>query len=217
MMTRTTDPNALLDLAWALSSLACRLEPKEAAVLARTVVEAMTKTTNALLSLAQALSSLAGQLEPKEAAAHTAKATSRLVEVMTKTTDPSELYSLAQALSSLAGRLEPNEAADRAVVVARTIGEETSPLTRLSGLATLLQAAQPPPCWLSTQELVDLLKMPTCFGPVRDVVLQMLGQKCHRHFADLWQFVDYAHEHRPDLDLTTAPARESHRTYLPPK
>jgi hypothetical protein len=74
-------------------------------------------------------------------------------------------------------------------------------------LATLLQASQQPPCRLATQELVDLLKMPTCVGPIRDVVLRLLGQKCQRHFADLWQFVDYAHEHLPDIDLTSPPKR----------
>jgi hypothetical protein len=192
-----------------LSSLAGGLEPKEAAAhtarAARTVVEAMAKTTDplALSSLAQALSSLAGRLEPKEAAT----LAPTVVEAMTKTTNPLALSSLARALSSLAGRLEPKDAADRAVFIARAIGEEVSPPTYLSGLASLLQAAQPPPCRFPTQELVDLLKMPTCVGPARDVVLRLLGQKCNRHFADLWQFVAYAHEHLPDIDLTTPPKR----------
>jgi hypothetical protein len=93
------------------------------------------------------------------------------------------------------------------VVVARALGEEASPPTRLSGLATLLQASQPPPCRFSTQELVDLLKMPTCVGPARNVVLRLLGQKCNRHFADQWEFVDYAEKHLPDIDLKSPSQR----------
>jgi tRNA A-37 threonylcarbamoyl transferase component Bud32 len=212
-MTKTTHSFSLIYLAQALSSLAGRLEPQEAAThtakAARMLVEAMAKTTSYfdLYNLERALSSLAGRLEPAEAATLAAKAARTVVEAMANTTESNTLFSLAQALSSLAGRLEPQEAADRAMVVARTFGEEASPPTRLSGLATLLQAAQPPPCQFSTQELVDLLKMPTCVGHARDVVLRLLGQKCQRHFADLWQFVDYAHEHLPDIDLTTPPKR----------
>ena len=163
--------DALRYLAWALSSLRGRLEPKEAAPLAPKVVEFMAKTTDpeARHSLAVALSSLVGLLEPQEAATLAPK----VVEAMA-TDNPYALPFLAQALSSLAGWLEPHEAADRAVV-ARALGEEASPAMRLSGLAALLQASQPPPCRLATQELVDLLKMPTCVGDGRDVVLRLLG------------------------------------------
>jgi hypothetical protein len=126
---------------------------------------------------------------------------------MGKTTDSDQLIWLAAALPALAGRLGPGEAANRAVVAARAVGEGLSPLTRLSGLATLLQASQPLPCRFSTQELVDLLKMPTCVGPARDVILQQLGERYHRDFADVWAFVDYAHEHLPEIDLTTPPKR----------
>jgi hypothetical protein len=80
--------------------------------------------------------------------------------------------------------------------------------TPLAGLATLLQAAQPLPSQSSTQELVELLKLPACVGPARDVILRQLGQKCNRHFADVWDFVDYAHAHLPEIDLTTPPKRQ---------
>jgi hypothetical protein len=129
-----------------------------------------------------------------------------LVEAIGKTND-SQALTLVWGLSSLAGRMEPGEAIDRAVLAARAIGEELSPPTRLSGLATLLQASRLPPCRFSPQELVELLKMPTCVGPAREVVLRLLGRTYDRHFADLWAFVDWAHEHHPELDLTTPPQR----------
>jgi serine/threonine protein kinase/tetratricopeptide (TPR) repeat protein len=210
-------------LTQALSALVARLEPPEASKLtsaaAKRVVAVMRQTNDpiTLLWLAKALVPLASQLEPEDAA-FVARS---LVEAIGKSSiwversdkDYSLLNnatsrSLAQILSALAvgGPLEPREAAGRAVVAARAIGEELSPPTRLSGLATLLQASQRP-CRFSMQELVDLLKMPTCVGPARDEVLRLLGQKCDRRFADVWEFVDYAHQYQPDLDLTTPPKR----------
>jgi hypothetical protein len=94
-----------------------------------------------------------------------------------------------------------------AVVVAQALGAELSPPACLSYLPLLLQVSKPWPSQFSTQELVDLLKMPTCIGPAREVILWQLGQKYNRTFADVWEFVDYAHEPLPEVDLTTPPRR----------
>jgi hypothetical protein len=67
--------------------------------------------------------------------------------------------------------------------------------------------AEPWPCRLTTQELVDLLKMPTCLGRARRVVLEHLGQIHGRRFADHWEFVRFAHENHLSLDFTTSPRR----------
>ncbi len=57
-------------LASSLGQVAARLEPKEAAQVATTLSQAMTKTTqpNALSNLASSLGQVAARLEPKEAA-----------------------------------------------------------------------------------------------------------------------------------------------------
>jgi hypothetical protein len=68
-------------------------------------------------------------------------------------------------------------------------------------------SADPFPCRLSTQELVDLLKMPTCFGAARRVVLDHLGNRYGRRFVNHWAFVRYATDQRLDLDFTTPPRR----------
>jgi hypothetical protein len=82
------------------------------------------------------------------------------------------------------------------------------------GLALLSAACEPLPCRFSSQELVDLLKMPTCVGPVRRLILDQLGNRYHRRFASQWAFVLYAREHGLNLDFTTPPKRPP-RT-LPP-
>jgi hypothetical protein len=74
------------------------------------------------------------------------------------------------------------------------------------------QISQPTPdklkaCRLTTQELVDLLKMPTCVSQVRRVVLDHLGDRYNRRFFNHWAFVRYAREQHLDLDLTSPPTR----------
>ena len=66
---------------------------------------------------------------------------------------------------------------------------------------------EPLPCRLTTQELVDLLKMPTRYGEVRKVILKHLGHRFGCRFADHWEFVEYARSHDLKLDLTTPPVR----------
>ena len=70
-----------------------------------------------------------------------------------------------------------------------------------------IPAAEPPPCRLSTQQLVELLKMPPCIGEVRRVVLDRLGDRYHRPFGDVWEFVRFAKEQHLDLDFTSPPIR----------
>jgi hypothetical protein len=63
------------------------------------------------------------------------------------------------------------------------------------------------PCRLETQELVELLKMPTCFGESRRLVLDHLGNRYGRRFANHWAFVRFAQERNLGLDFTTPPKR----------
>jgi hypothetical protein len=94
------------------------------------------------------------------------------------------------------------------VAVARTIGAMLSPPTRLSALATLSQASKKSSqSWFTTQQLVDLLKMPTCVDSVRSAVLDLLGERYERKFANQWEFVDFAEKHLPDIDLKSPPKR----------
>jgi hypothetical protein len=71
-----------------------------------------------------------------------------------------------------------------------------------------LSRRQAPSCRLSTRKLIDLLKMPTCTGEFRRIILEQLGNRYRRHFADGWEFVRFAKEqHLRDLDFTTPPQR----------
>jgi tRNA A-37 threonylcarbamoyl transferase component Bud32 len=66
---------------------------------------------------------------------------------------------------------------------------------------------KPVSCRLTTQELVELLKMPTCSGKARRVVLEHLGNIHRRRFTNHWEFVRFARKKGLQLDLTTPPRR----------
>ena len=82
-------------------------------------------------------------------------------------------------------------------------------------------SAEPFPCRLTTQELVELLKMPTCFGGARRIVLDHLGNRYRRRFVNHWGFVRFATDQKLGLDLTSPPKRpdrkESHERMRPRK
>jgi hypothetical protein len=69
-------------------------------------------------------------------------------------------------------------------------------------------------CRLATQDLVELLKMPTCFGQARRVVLSHLGNRYGRRFVNHWAFVRFAREQHLRLDFTTPPKRPNPRESL---
>jgi hypothetical protein len=74
-------------------------------------------------------------------------------------------------------------------------------------LPVLPAAAEPLPCRLSTHDLVELLKLPTCIREVRRLVLDHLGRRYGRRFETHWEFVRYAQQQGLDLDFTTPPQR----------
>ena len=95
------------------------------------------------------------------------------------------------------GRQEKSSRAVRDGITSRGFGSLTPGLVQ----------ADPCPCRLSTQELVELLKMPTCFGPARRVVLDHIGNRYGQRFINHWAFVRFAQEQNLGLDFTTPPIR----------
>jgi hypothetical protein len=100
----------------------------------------------------------------------------------------------------------------RAVALAAAVG--ISAHGPAPSLPLLPAAGEPLPCRLSTQDLVELLKMPTCVGDVRRVILGHLGNRYRRRFDTHWDFVRYAQVQGLDLDFTTPPKRPAGK--LPP-
>jgi len=169
---------------------------------AATLALAMSKTTdsNALYWLAQGLSAVAARLEPKEAAATLALA-------MSRTTDSYTPFPLGQTLSAVLTGVPLSGQRRHATLAATAVGLAADSRVALSALPFLAPTVLSPPCRLSDQELVELLKQPLFVGEARRVILDLLGDRHGRRFADQWEFVQFAEERRLGLDFTTPPMR----------
>jgi serine/threonine protein kinase len=138
-MGKATDPYALRNLAQALSAVAARLEPKEAARLCRqaaaTLTQAMSRSwtlmPDTLGSIARALSVVVARLEPKEAARLSGQAATTLARAMSKSTNTVGLEYMAQGLSAVAAGVEPKEAAEVAATLTQAMSHTTHVLHAL--------------------------------------------------------------------------------------
>jgi hypothetical protein len=206
----TSSLEALRELARELAVVAARLEPgaapttrQAAATLAQTIKGKDGGARNPdfiLQELALALSAVAARLEAEEAAAI-------LIQTIKDCHNPHSrrllVACLSVALSAVPGSPIPTLSATAASAVASAAGSGQP----LAALAAVLAAAEPPPCRLPTQELVELLKMPTCMSEARRVVLDQLGNRYRRSFADQWDFVRFAQKQQLGLDFTSPPRR----------
>jgi hypothetical protein len=166
---------------------------------------------DALRPLAQALAAVCSRLEPKDAA----QAVRALSHTMAKTKDlyavPYFRYALpylAQGLAAVAARLEPNDAAEVYTILtyflpgtADSLFLDTADSLFLNRAIKLLAGR------LSTRQMVELLKHPTCVGSACRAILDELENRYRQKFADHWAFVRFAKEQKLGLDFTTPPQR----------
>jgi hypothetical protein len=199
------DPGVRASLAKALGAVAARMDPAEAAALAGHLADALAKDKDLTApyvrsALATALGEAVSRMDPAEAAR-------LLANVLAEETFTAAQSQLAEALRAVATRIEPGEVAPRSLLAAQAVTGGITPAPQLGQAVTLLRAAEPLPCRFTTQQLVDFLKMPTCVGRFRTVILELLGNRYHRAFADQWEFVEFAEKNLPDIDLKSPPKR----------
>jgi hypothetical protein len=229
-ITGTTEPVMLVFLARLLPVVTAKLGPEEAgkltAAAARHILRQVAATTepSALALLIRALQAAADTAGREEAGSAAAKVAPQLLAQLVKTTDSFQgrfaLETIAAALRAAADKLGRQDAGP-VVVAAQHVLEKLALTTDLGELRYLERTARPGDRKdkelvgafrvlvekLDEQAVVALLKQPACIGPARETLLRELGNRGHRTFADLWEFVDWAREHRPDLDLDTPPRR----------
>ena len=201
----TTDSFAVRELALTLGDTAAYLEPADAAATVETLTTEMAKTSEAaaLRELALTLSIAASRINgtAKQRAAETiayAIATPD-TNLMGVAADPDSV--LAEALRAVILELTPADLKRSRRTVVLAFGTFATP----HGYFPLLHLMHPQPKPLPPQALVELLKHPFCVGEARRAVLDALAFAYNRSFADLWEFVEYAHKHH--LDLLTPPKR----------
>src|SRR5262249_15996681 len=155
-----------------------------------------SRNPNQWQPLSQGLASLAPRLEPKEAM----ETASILMQTMSKMPDLSQ---------GLLGALLGEDASGvrcRAAISTTSAGVATACGNWPASLPALY-IVLPPPCRLTTHQLVDLLKHPFCVGAARRVVLDQLENRYRRKFADQWEFVRYAQGHDLGVDFATSAQR----------
>ena len=206
----TRDWSAHFGLARGQLAVAAGLEPKYAATLFLGALK-YTKEPSGLQPLSRGVVAVADRLDAADAARVTAEAAGTLALAMHAMTAFSggEKWRLlvAQDLSSLLAPVRAATVPARSMTTATAVASRAGAGHPLAALALLIPAAEPPPCRLSTQQLVELLKTPPFVGEARRVVLDHLGNRYQRRFADQWDFVRYATEQRLGLDFTSPPQR----------
>jgi hypothetical protein len=121
-----------------------------------------------------------------------------------KTLAPDDQRRVTELLAEALTDDQPQTRRERALGAATAITCSGRPLALV---AVLPAAGRASPCRIATQPLVELLKMPTCGGGERRVILDLLGGRYGCRFADHWEFVRYAQAQKLGLDFTSPPSR----------
>ncbi len=208
--TSTSDVITPREFSQGLAALATRLEPAQAAQVGQILIQAMPKANIlAFRESTQALTALAGRMAPAQAA----QVGHALIRLMAQRNDPLSwqapiaVEGLAQALKSILSGLDPANQARRATGLCGSVASTLATGQFLFGMPDIFLAGEPLPVRISTQELVDILKIPLCVGAARRVVLDQLEQRYQRKFANHWEFVRFAQDQKLSLDLASPPRR----------
>jgi hypothetical protein len=197
----------------ALLAVATLLGPAEASKVCAPVIENLRRCAAKLepWTLKFELESVAARLIQTLEPEHAYRLSKKMAEEFCASGDANDLDfytdfgSRTKNLDAFLTNAGQPEVSRRAVALATAIGLAGG--RPFATLAALPESSEPLPCRLSTQDLVDLLKMPTCFGEARKIVLKHLGNGYGRRFANHWEFVRFAQEQQLDLDFTTPPKR----------
>jgi hypothetical protein len=202
-MTEPINRGNLQYLAQGLSALAAHMEPREAAQAAALLTQAMQDPRNAsfLPQLAHGLSTVVARL----GASATGQAATTIIRSLQDSKYFANLNSLERDLSTVLSPVPAEECPPRSAMASAALAFPTGIGHPETVLALLIPAAEVPACPLSTQQLVELLKMPTCSGPPQRIILNHLGNRYRRCFANVWEFVSFAKEQNLGLDFTTPP------------
>jgi hypothetical protein len=140
-------------------------------------------------------------MEGGEASKLCAAAAGPLVQAMSKTIGGNELNYLADSIVITLTGLPPTRTPATAATAVTSLADGSSLPMQLA----VLILVQNPPCRLSTEQLVELLKQPFCVGKARRVILDQLEVRYQREFPDHWSFVRFAQNSKLGLKLEGPP------------
>jgi predicted Ser/Thr protein kinase len=197
-----------LQLALGQAAVAKRMRPSAAAIICASAVQILLKARetetdeNERIHLENGMARLTQGLSPEVASTFSR---TQAFELCAGPKANGSQSNRSETLDFFLTNASPLEVRRRGSAVVTAVGLSDS--CSFAVLSTLPAASESLSCRLSTQDLVELLKMPTCFGKVRHVVLKHLGNRYGRRFANHWEFVRFAQEQHLDLNFTTSPKR----------
>ncbi len=198
---KTDDAYNLWQVAKAVKTLAPQMSPEDAAETAGVALQkvflVMAKTDNP--GYLDILSGAAAELEAWVSPTDYLDAITQVSQAMAKPNQPEQLRILTKILGDVVVYARPKEVAHRSTMLTQAVGYSAAPSFLVAGLAPLAEASRPLSGRFTEQQLVNLLKMPTCWQEARQVIVTQLGNQCGQTFTDEWAFVAWAHDHCPDL------------------
>ncbi len=203
-MGKTSSHIALQVLALGLADVTACLEPKLGATYTREACQylekAMGKTSNRFTSrsLARGLAELAGRMEFYPAS-------QILIQALARVKEPDAQSALLLGLGAVLHKMDSRELVRRIGGQVGSVSCLNHPLIGMPGF--LITGHRLPASNASTQELVDVLKLPGCIGVARRTVLNLLEQRYQRKFSNHWEFVRFTREQKLDCDLESPPRR----------
>jgi hypothetical protein len=212
MIAATKDDLEVPPLIHAMGSLVEHMTPQDgarfAAPTAARVLEMMSKVRDydSLDSLGKDLAALAVGMSQERRATAASHAVRAILEAFPEPVGgdvPGVEAPPRTGLATLAAFLQSGEAATLTALALERRTKSSSPadLQLLdSAIGSLAEKA-------TAQRLVDLLKLPTCVGNPRRIVLAELSKRLKHPFADVWELVAWLREHEPGLDLDSPPRR----------
>jgi hypothetical protein len=208
-MTRNAEPGTVGELAEGIVALSRRFHPERGtnacAVAIRVLTAGMTNTTKPLdiSGFANRVIALAPHLAPEQLA----RASRALLDIIPRAEPTYGQGGPEKCLSAIVLGGTPEVRARNVHSTVLAAGGFVPPSGPFPALSLLHPSFHPRANPLPPQLLVDLLKHPLCVGAMRRSVLDALEFTYQRSFKDLWEFVEYAQKHQPQLDLLSPPQR----------
>jgi predicted Ser/Thr protein kinase/cell division protein FtsB len=201
-----------------LAALATRLEPRNASLIcaeaAELLLRALTEGSHFNVKVpekSQGLLALSARLEHDEALRVAEKLiwahaqSPRDPSGFARNQSPANTLALARCLSGVFTEGGNAKLCQRVTTIVSVAALPIATQNLHLPLVLIEPALQPLPCRFSTPELVELLKQPTCVGPVQRAILDQLEAQYGMRFAEVWAFVSYAKGQEPGLDFTSPP------------
>jgi hypothetical protein len=201
---KTTEQVRVQGLVRALAALGPRLSPDEAAAAVQWVQHVMSESSlpQYVVEYTPLLPPLLGRLPPDQARAEAGAALKRVLHLVRE-----ETLGTGRSLCNLTlPALLPLVEAPVEDVLLHDLASRLMTARMLTDHKVLTDALRTLASQASVPQLVEVLKEPVCVGQPRAVLLDELGQRLGHPFRDIWELVDWLHDHRPDINVA-APLR----------